>query len=195
MGTAPRVVLLAAGASERLGEPKALVELGGASALDRLLSACGEDSPLVIAGAHYEELVSAAGDRAQVIRNNAWAAGRTGSVARAVEHLGTQDLIIAPADCPLVPARVFDALREAWLEAGAPARGWLAPLERGSGKHGHPICIGRGLAQEVAEMDPSEPLRHLRAHADPLLEVALDAPEVLDDLDTPEDLARLRARL
>ena len=39
------------------------------------------------------------------------------------------------------------------------------------------------------------PLRNLRALADPLLEVSVDSPEILDDLDTPEDLARLRARL
>ena len=194
MGSGLRVVLLAAGASERLGEPKALVDLGGERVLDRLLSACGEPRPLVVAGAHYEKIKAAAGERAEVIQNSAWAEGRTGSVARAVQHLGSCDLLIAPADCPLVPAHVFDALRTNWTEAGSPARGWLAPRDLKSGKHGHPVCFGAALAERLSEMGAADPLRELRAGADPLLEVALDCPEVLDDLDTPEDLERLRAR-
>ena len=46
-----------------------------------------------------------------------------------------------------------------------------------------------------SELDPDEPLSTLRRRARPLLAVEVPFPEVLDDLDTPEDLARLRARL
>jgi CTP:molybdopterin cytidylyltransferase MocA len=190
-----RVVLLAAGASERLGEPKALVDLGGLSVLERLLAACGDPAPIVVAGAHFKEILAAVNGRAEVIHNTAWEDGRTGSVARAVSHLQDSDLLLAPVDCPLVPAPVFDALRSAWGEANAPKRGWLAPQDLESGRHGHPICIGAALAAEVLDMDPESPLRELRARADPLLEVSVDSSEILDDLDTPEDLSRLRASL
>jgi len=190
-----RVVLLAAGASDRLGEPKALVDIDGRSAIEHLLEACGDPTPLVVAGAHTAEILAAVGPRAEVIDHPDWAAGRTGSVARAVRHLGDTDVILAPVDCPLVPEPVFDALRRAWQEAGAPPHGWLAPLDTTSGRHGHPVLFGSSLAAEVLKLDPASPLRDLRAIADPLLEAAVDSPEILDDLDTPEDLNRLRAQL
>lgn len=190
-----RVVLLAAGASERLGEPKALVDLGGVSAIERLLHACGDPNPLIVGGAHAEAIRAVVGDRAEVIDHPGWATGRTGSVARAASHLKGYDLLLAPVDCPLVPAHVFDALRSAWGEAGSPARGWLAPLDTASGRHGHPVCFGAALAAEVTQLNPEHPLRELRDAATPLLQVEIDCSEVLDDLDTPEDLRRLRERL
>jgi CTP:molybdopterin cytidylyltransferase MocA len=99
-------------------------------------------------------------------------------------------------DVPLVPTEVFAALRGAWERAGAPALGWLAPwvLADGRRAHGHPIVIGRALAQRVLAEPGERPLKSFRAGADPLLEVETRSLAILDDLDTPADLARLRAR-
>lgn len=195
MEAVPRVVLLAAGASERLGEPKALVDLGGESAIQRLLESCGDPYPLLVVGAHAALIKEAVGDRAEVIDHPDWASGRTGSVACAVSHLGDSAILLSPLDCPLVPRTVFDALQSAWQGAGAPASGWLAPLHTKSGRHGHPVLFGGALASLVLQMDPASPLRELRALADPLLEVSVDSAEILDDLDTPEDLSLMRERL
>jgi len=191
----PRVVILAAGASERLGEPKALVDLGGRTALAHLLDACGDPSPLVVAGAHSAEIALALGSRGELLQHPSWAEGRTGSVARAVAHLDRRDILLAPVDSPLVPAAVFDALRGAWAEAGAPSRGWLSPMDTASGKHGHPVLFGHELADQILSFDASEPLRSLRSLAEPLLELALSSPEVLDNLDTQAALALMRERL
>jgi CTP:molybdopterin cytidylyltransferase MocA len=110
------------------------------------------------------------------------------------------DLCLAPVDVPRVPAAVFEGLARAWEEAGAPARGWLAPAWAapggGPGRHGHPVVVGRGLLDRLD--DPGlrgRPLKALRALAGPLLALLGPWPEILEDLDTPADLERLQKKL
>lgn len=202
----PALVLLAAGSSSRLGACKALVPLAPADAPKNaleLLSAAGAcfdgARPLVITGADHARIAEAlpriAGALSsglEIAHNAEWARGRTGGVALAHRVRPGSDLCLAPVDVPLVPERVFAALLAAWMSAGAPSRGWLAP--RRSSRFGHPVVVGRALLEELADFEPQTPLSALRARAAPLLAIDVDADEVLDDLDDPEDLARMRAR-
>jgi CTP:molybdopterin cytidylyltransferase MocA len=197
--------MLAAGASTRLGAPKALARLRdgpGGSALELLLAAgraFGDPFPLVLAGADHGALAAALAHAEyphELVQHLDWSAGRTSSVARAAELRTGRDLCIAPVDVPLVPREVFAALRSAWEEAGAPARGWLAPFvpsaptER---RFGHPVLVGRELAARLKAFPPERPLSSLRAEAAPLLALEVASAAILDDLDSPADLARLRS--
>ncbi len=206
MARGPRLVLLAAGASARLGEPKALARLDAGEGAPRtplalLLAAgaaLGDPRPLVVAGPDHEAIARALPPGVELARNERWQAGRTGSAALAAARRAGCDLCLAPVDAPLVPAAVFAALRDAWSAAGAPASGWLAPAcpgPDGRPRHGHPIVLGRSLAAELEGLSPDRPLRALRARARPLLSVAVASEAILDDLDTPEDLRALRDRL
>lgn len=123
-------MILAAGASRRLGECKALVDLGGATPLERLVRAgrCFDElPPLIVSGADREAIAGHLPAGCELAYNPTWESGRTGAVALAHELLPGRDLLIAPVDTPLVPAAVFAALLAFWLQAGAPANGWLAP--------------------------------------------------------------------
>src|SRR5262245_27544616 len=105
----PALVLLAAGASTRLGEPKALARLrAGApgTALELLLHAArtlGDPRPLLVVGAHAAEISAAAPADVEVAVNVRWSEGRTGSVALARARRAGRDLVLAPIDVPLVP--------------------------------------------------------------------------------------------
>ena len=191
----PRLVILAAGASRRLGECKALVRFGERTVLERLLAAghCFDSAPpIVVAGAHHAEIAGAAPEGVRLLNNTNWQAGRTGSLQLARQESPGEDLCIAPVDVPLVEASVFEALLARWRSAGAPPRGWLAPSTEG--RFGHPLVLGRELLEDLSGWPADRSLRLLRAEAQPLLSVEGSWPEVLDDLDSPADLARLRAR-
>lgn len=202
----PALVILAAGASERLGECKALVDLGFMTPLSNLCraGACmAPHRPLVVTGAHDRLIAQRAPSGVELCYNPEWRLGRTGGLQRAVAARPHQDLCIAPVDTPRVPPEVFESLLEVWDRVGRPAQGWLAPryMPEGTGapsgpdegRFGHPILVGRGLLARIGELGPDAPLRELRAWADPLLSVPVDSPTVLEDLDTPEDLSRIRA--
>jgi CTP:molybdopterin cytidylyltransferase MocA len=107
-----------------------------------------------------------------------------------------RDLCLTPVDVPLVPASVFRALAREWVQRGRPESGWLGPFVRREGTRlfGHPIVVGRELARRLKDFPPDQPLSQLRAEARPLLALEVVEPEILDDLDTPGDLARLEAR-
>ncbi len=195
------LVVLAAGASTRLGACKALVDLGGRTPLERLLEAgraFDGAPPLVVAGAHQAAIAHAAPPGVEVRENAAWAEGRLGGIALAARARAGCDLCLAPVDVPLVGAAVFAALRAHWDAAGAPAEGWLAPfvVRAGSGRaFGHPLVIGRALAARCANSRKDLPLRELRGQAEPLMSIRVDDAAILDDLDSPDDLERLRRRI
>lgn len=202
MSLAP--VILAAGASRRLGEPKALADLGGRSALERLSDALRRVSPtpLVITGCHHREIqdhVARWAVDVEVLFNPAWLRGRTSGVALAAARHPGVDLMICPVDVPLIAAALVETLAERWQALGCPATGWLAPSIIPSGserpRFGHPVIVGAALAAQANGLGPDAPLRLLRARAVPTASTETTDPAILDDLDTPEDLRALRARL
>ncbi|MBL4771491.1 MAG: NTP transferase domain-containing protein [Planctomycetes bacterium] len=199
-GGAPRLVILAAGASSRLGQPKALVPLPKGAPLIRLLDAWPAlgPAPIVVTGAHHVEIsaaLEASHAQVQILQNKGWAQGRTGGLQAAIEFCPDRDFVVAPVDCPRIPRRVFEALLEAWSLAQAPPMGWCAPCVRdprtGKNRHGHPILIGRALLREALCMGADDPLRNLRTLAQPSFAALVSHTEILEDLDTPADLEQL----
>jgi CTP:molybdopterin cytidylyltransferase MocA len=199
----PALVILAAGASTRLGQPKALAEIRGEPTIAHLLRASralGDPSPLVITGADEGAIARALQALAdthqptpEIVHNPNWSQGRGSSVLLAARLRPGRDLCVAPVDCPLVGAAVFGTLARAWAAAEQPATGWLGPRlgPQPDAPHGHPILLGRDL---LSEWDGLGPLRNLRQGALPLLSVPVEDPAILDNLDRPADLERLRER-
>ncbi len=216
--------MLCAGASSRLGEPKALARIGGRAVLERMLAAAHRafpdgPPPLVVTGAHHDEITAflalgGAGPLGfEVAFNPAWSDGRTAGLQLAARRYPDEDLLIWPADVPLVGAECLASLVQEWDRMNSPGRGWLAPSV-GSDFHaldgkrkvrapndeppprfGHPVVAGRELLNELHALTPGSPLRTLRDGAEPLASLSVEDVAVLDDLDTPADLERLRGRV
>lgn len=209
----PALVILAAGESRRLGTCKALVDLGGRTPLERLLEAgrCMDGAPpLVVTGAHHDAIASALPAGVEVLQNPRWREGRTGGVALAADARAGLDLAIAPVDVPLVPRAVFEALLDWWLDLEDPAHAWLGPFVdvgrpgEPEPRFGHPVVVGQALLTDLRtdgkdfparpSPNPIHTLRDLRLRAREVVSVGVESAAILDDLDTPADLERLRRR-
>lgn len=192
-------MILAAGASERLGAPKALAQIGGTTALAHLCAAGrGVDGgrALAVLGRHAQEIAPHLPAGCARLDNPRWAAGRSSGVLLAHQALPGRALLLAPVDVPLVPARVFEALADEWERLGDPGQGWLAPRLAGprTGSYGHPVVVGPLLLDALEDLPADTPLRELRSRARPLAALEVFDPEITDDLDTRDDLERLRNR-
>jgi len=109
-----------------------------------------------------------------------------------------QVLLVTPADLPgLRPSTVRAVLRAraaADAALAVPVVTLVAAADRASarGKRGHPLAIAPRLLTEVAELDLAVGLRQLLdRHPDEILEVPVDDPGCVHDVDTPEDYSRV----
>lgn len=102
---------------------------------------------------------------------------------RIVERLGRHPLVLALGDMPRVDPRTFDALI---AQLGSDPLAIVVPIFKG--QRGHPVVFGAGHLDALARLSGDRgALSLLQAH--PPRQVAVDDPGVLQDIDTPEDLA------
>jgi CTP:molybdopterin cytidylyltransferase MocA len=191
-GVAKRVagILLAAGSGSRLGQPKALVELGGATLAERgvaVLADGGADPVILVTGA-----VPVTIPEALAVHNPDWSTGMGSSLATGLRALAETDAVaavIALADQPLVGAESVRRLIAAYRD-GAPVA--VAAYE---GKPRNPVLIAREYWPTVLQMATGDTgaRAFLQARADLVTQVECADTGSPDDVDTAEDLARVRA--
>ncbi len=192
-------VVPAAGRSRRMGRPKLLLPYRGRpllrALLDSLAGAGVEKMVVVVAPgeAALRDLAEEAG--AAVAVNPDPSRGMLSSVWAGLEALGGGErlaargraLLVVPADHPAVASGTIGRLAKA-VEGGEAA---LA-LPVFEGRRGHPLAIAGRLVPEIAGLDPAIGLRQLlEARAAELLELPVEDPGVVLDVDTPEDYRRL----
>jgi molybdenum cofactor cytidylyltransferase len=189
----PAAVVLAAGASTRMGRPKQLLRHRERSfvgcAVD-LAHAAGCAPIVVVAGAvdlDHEPLAPAI-----VITNPDWPMGQLSSLQRGLAAAlelrpDTPALLVLTVDRPHLRPSTITALVEAWR--AEPEGLWQPELD---GRRGHPVIYPAALLPALAALPPTASPRPLVTAHDALRRVlATSDPAVLDNLDHPGDLARL----
>lgn len=184
-------VVLAAGGSRRLDQPKQLLAWRGRPLVWYAVRAAiegGLDPVVVVVGAEWEAVAAAVADEpVRVVRNPAWQSGQSTSLRvglAAVE--GTAEAVVfLLADTPRVDGRLVRALVEAHRRSLPPL---VAP--RAGGRLANPVLFDRVTFGALAEVEGD---RGGRVLFDRLPVLALDwSDDILLDVDTPEDLACLR---
>ncbi len=188
-------VILAAGASTRMGVPKALLGAGGRrtflESVGRVLRRAGAEPVLVVVGSSAVRIAARAralGYRPVFNRN--WRAGQLSSARiglRAALRSSAERIILCPVDLPRLAPDVGRAVARAARRA--PGRVVIPVNARGTG---HPIVLPRGVAAAVARDDRSASLREaLVATGTPVLHVRVRGPGIADVVNTPSEYRKL----
>jgi nicotine blue oxidoreductase len=182
-------VLLAAGNGSRLGQPKALVDLAGSTLAERgvaLLGDGGADPVIVVTGAVPVELPGVI-----AVHNPDWENGMGSSLATGLLALSGGDAeaaVIALADQPLVGPESVRRLIAAFRSGAGVA---VAAYQ---GRPRNPVLIAREHWPAVLELADGDTGARpfLRAHPELVALIECGDTGRPDDVDTPEDLARVR---
>ena len=185
-----RAIILAAGASSRLGQPKALVEVNGIPLIQHLverLESRGLEPVIVTNAEIIVDILLAVPERTVVINPNP-ESGRTGSLQCGLKQiLDTKGgerafkLLVVPVDRP--------GFSDATLELMMTKDCCCCPEKDGRG--GHPLLLMPDDVATIRTAKPDTPLRDLckpeRFEVDDLhLHLNLDTPE---DVEVLRDLA------
>ena len=205
MGRAPGVcgVILAAGASSRMGRDKALLpwppnDAGAGTFLSagiRLLTS-QTDLVIVVAGANAARLAPIVyAEGAFLVENPQPELGQFNSLRvglREILNRGRDAAAITLVDRPAVRPETLQALLTAFTSA-VERRFW-AVVPEFEGKHGHPIVVGREMIEAFLRAPADSNAREVRrAHQDLIADVPVDDPLVTMNVDTPEEYAALAA--
>ncbi len=217
--SAARVAALvpAAGASRRMGRDKRRLPLGDGTVLEQTLArlAAGGLAPIIVVlepSSPCSALLAGKVEAGEVVaaenphpergmlstircglQRLAELAGADDASAEREDHVSIAAVAVQPGDHPFVPPAAVKALLEAFAAERPPL---LVPRYPGSQvpgrKRGHPLLIRRDLWAEAAACDDEVGLRQLlQRRQDDLRVLELDLAGADDDLDTPEDYARV----
>lgn len=198
----PTAILLAAGESTRMGQPKAFLPWGDTTLLDYQvgqLAEAGCADIVVVLGHDAEALRPHVPPPGRAAVNEAYHEGRASSLRAGAAAIadGSGPIAVLSVDQPR-PAKITSTLL-----AGHRAARKDVTLPLADGRHGHPAVLSRTLLPELrAASDETEGLRGvIEAHRDSVHEVhfmlhahesMLAAPDftalfVHVDINTPED--------
>lgn len=190
----PHILILAAGDSSRLGQPKQLVQLGGRPALHRTVSnavALAGQAVTVVIGAHAQALTQLL-KRSSVswVLNRTWEEGMASSIRTGIAALpiGCEAVLILLGDQVAVTVDDLKRLVSAWNGEGTVIA--AAQYEQ---QVGVPAIFPALCFSELAALRGDQGAKAvLHRHRDRVVRVAM--PNAAVDLDTPHDLQNLIAR-
>ncbi|HLA99941.1 MAG TPA: nucleotidyltransferase family protein [Bacteroidota bacterium] len=191
-------VILAAGASARMGRDKALLTLEGSTFIRRIIRlytgapvggivvVLGPDSGKVQNEISAEDVV--------VVENLNAEGGQISSLIVGIESLensGSDGILVHPVDHPMVSPATIPALVNA---ASANAGRIILPVC--GGRRGHPVLFPASMFQELKDAPVDTGARAVvRAHAPDILEVRTDDRGILINIDTEEEYERIQRNL
>ncbi|HVE38402.1 MAG TPA: nucleotidyltransferase family protein [Planctomycetota bacterium] len=186
-------ILLAAGASSRMGRPKALLDFDGRCCLELALEAVqGYGTPILVLGPNHEEIRARVPlDPVRVAYNLEVESGQTASLKAGLALLPpeAEAFFFMPVDVPLLTPPDIARLVDAWRSSPDPRRSVFIPSHEM--RRGHPVLCRHDLAAEILALPRGASAREvMNREPDRVGYVLYPDAYVLMDMDTPEDYVR-----
>ena len=183
-------IILAAGESKRMGQPKMLLAWGEETVLEHVIGvvrSAGVDDIEVVTGAVQQEVEAICHKQsARVVYNPAYAQTEMlGSLQAGLLALPgvTEAALVTLGDQPQIEV---GTVREVLGEYHRSRAHLVVPSYQR--RRGHPWLLGRVLWKEVLGLRaPDSPREFLNGHSEEIRYVEIDSPSILQDLDTPDD--------
>jgi molybdenum cofactor cytidylyltransferase len=189
----------AAGHSRRMGRPKLALPLGGQPVLHHVISSlkkAGVSEILVVVGPHVSELSKIAVDAgAHCLALEHETADMRETVMHGLAWLENQfhpkpddGWLLVPADHATLSGAIFQKL----ISEFSKTKEQSICLPVHEGKRGHPALLAWRHVQAINNLPDGVGLNHfIRNQTGQIREVEVTSPEVLQDMDTPQDYDKL----
>lgn len=189
-------VVLAAGQSARMGEPKQLLRLGDETILQRTLEnvrgAAVDEVVLVLGFAADQircQIPAQLVDRLKIILNEDFATGMASSLRAGLSAVGARAdaALIVLADQPFVRSTTIDVIIHRYRSSNAKI---VIPCYKG--KRGNPVLLDRAIFAEAMSLTGDTGCRAIFAnHHEGIVEVDVDDEGVVLDIDNQAEYKRL----
>jgi molybdenum cofactor cytidylyltransferase len=186
-------VILAAGQSRRMGQPKQLLRVAGKPLLEHTIAnvrASGVQQIVLVLGARADEIrKSVSLDGVTVVENPEHEQGMGTSIGVGLKALspGVSGALIVLADQPFVQTGTLDKLMEQHRQSKAQI---VIPMFKGF--RGNPVLLDRSVFPEVMGLPGDVGCRAIFGdHTQGIYKVAVDDVGVLLDADTPADVEQI----
>lgn len=182
-------IILAAGASTRMKRQKLLLPYNGKTIIETVVENAARSvnsNIMVVLGSHREQILEQIVNyQVNVCVNENYMDGMLSSAICGFRALpaSAKAALIFLGDQPQIPSHVAGLVIETWLQS---KKGIVMPVF--NGRRGHPVLIETRYKTEIEKLDPNKGLRTLsEIFKDDVIEVECDVPEILRDIDTPEE--------
>jgi molybdenum cofactor cytidylyltransferase len=191
-------IILSAGASARMGAPKANLKIGNTTFLNSILTklhSCGSTGIYIVTGYHHRQ-ISQALDRTnpcKILHNTNAEQGQLSSLQLAIRNFDQQvtGMLVVLVDHPLVRE---DTYRELLKSARLNPQAIIIPVYQE--QRGHPVYFGRIFFQALLETPLTLGAREvIKKNNQSVYALPVSDPGIVQDIDTPDDLIKYRGDL
>ena len=189
-------LILAAGASSRMGSPKALLPWGKSTVLEHIVGQirqAGLEDIVLVSGAHHQQLLPVAQrENVRVCRHPEWEKGMGSSLARGIAYISDHfpeagAAVVLLSDQPFVTGKYLQKL----LKASQAAQACMIASSYGDAA-GVPALFPRLFWKKLEELPPGQGAKAFIQNFSKECRV-LETDFPLMDIDTPESYQRALA--